>query len=281
MAFQWLFNGAPIGGANSTSYTLSNPQLTDAGTYSCWITNASPVATNPVCTVTVQASEPKGVTILRPIAMTVTPALQPGQIYSKAAIGSTNQAPQVDFVAHVSDAGLLSSTLFSNAVNADVFPGTFVTSSAAVSGAWTTTNAVPKRPAYFLATVTLVDGTNSFLASATDETPATMVSTHATTLYYMGNPSTLTVQTNGSGKTGKITSLVTPDTKIWGQPTNTATLEIGHQYTIQAAGAPTTNAFVRWDLTDSNGLSTNFPSNPMTFTMSSNLVISARYNNGH
>lgn len=46
IAYQWLFNGAPIAGATSSSLTLSNVQLSAAGNYSVRLSNALGQATS-------------------------------------------------------------------------------------------------------------------------------------------------------------------------------------------------------------------------------------------
>jgi hypothetical protein len=64
LIYQWYLNGIPISGANAASYTLSSVKLTDAGTYTAGVRNASgevlsgpallsvnPAAIGPVITV--------------------------------------------------------------------------------------------------------------------------------------------------------------------------------------------------------------------------------------
>src|SRR5207244_2943307 len=41
LSYQWRFNGTNIGGATLTSYTRTNAQLTDAGSYTAVVTNTS------------------------------------------------------------------------------------------------------------------------------------------------------------------------------------------------------------------------------------------------
>ena len=53
LAYQWNFNGAPISGATATNYALSNVQLTNAGSYTCRVTNFLGAATSSVIVVTV------------------------------------------------------------------------------------------------------------------------------------------------------------------------------------------------------------------------------------
>jgi hypothetical protein len=56
LAYQWNFNGAPIAGATTTGYALSNAQLTNAGNYTCRVTNFLGAATSSVIAVTVLAT---------------------------------------------------------------------------------------------------------------------------------------------------------------------------------------------------------------------------------
>jgi len=71
-SYQWRFNGTPIGGATASSYTRSNVQPGDAGSYSVVVTNLAGTATsaNAVLTVVVPpdppviVTQPQGQTVL-------------------------------------------------------------------------------------------------------------------------------------------------------------------------------------------------------------------------
>ncbi len=52
LSYQWLFNNAIVAGASSSSLTLSNAQLSSAGSYSVIITNVGGAITSTVATVT-------------------------------------------------------------------------------------------------------------------------------------------------------------------------------------------------------------------------------------
>jgi endonuclease/exonuclease/phosphatase family metal-dependent hydrolase len=53
LSYLWRFNGANIGGATATSYTRTNAQLADAGSYTVVVTNASGSITSLVATLVV------------------------------------------------------------------------------------------------------------------------------------------------------------------------------------------------------------------------------------
>ena len=50
---QWLRNGTNVNGATSASYTITNAQLTNAGSYTCVLSNSAGMTTSTVATVTV------------------------------------------------------------------------------------------------------------------------------------------------------------------------------------------------------------------------------------
>jgi hypothetical protein len=53
LAYQWLFNGAPISGATTTNLTVSNVQTTNAGNYTLVATNGAGAITSAVAVLTV------------------------------------------------------------------------------------------------------------------------------------------------------------------------------------------------------------------------------------
>ena len=56
LSYQWRFNGADIGGANSSSYTISNVQNSDAGNYDVVVSNTSGSLTSSTAVLTVLPS---------------------------------------------------------------------------------------------------------------------------------------------------------------------------------------------------------------------------------
>ncbi len=53
MAYQWQFNGSPVPGATTSTYSLSNAQLIAAGTYSVVVSNQAGSVTSPPATLTI------------------------------------------------------------------------------------------------------------------------------------------------------------------------------------------------------------------------------------
>lgn len=56
LSYQWRFNGTNISGATSSSYTLTNAQTSNAGSYSVVVTNSAGTATSNGATLTVTTS---------------------------------------------------------------------------------------------------------------------------------------------------------------------------------------------------------------------------------
>jgi endonuclease/exonuclease/phosphatase family metal-dependent hydrolase len=61
LSYQWRFNGADLGAATGTSYTRSNAQLTDAGSYSVVVTNDFGTRTSSTAVLTVNVQPITGV----------------------------------------------------------------------------------------------------------------------------------------------------------------------------------------------------------------------------
>jgi len=72
LTFQWRKGGVAISGATSTSYTISNTQTSDAGTFDCVVTNSQGSVTSDSVTLTVnpfEAGDPPVIT-LQPVGVT-------------------------------------------------------------------------------------------------------------------------------------------------------------------------------------------------------------------
>ncbi|HWA09944.1 MAG TPA: immunoglobulin domain-containing protein [Opitutaceae bacterium] len=97
--FQWLFNGAPIGGATGSTLTLSNVQASAAGSYSVILTNSVGSVTSSAATLTVNplaipptiTTQPVGQTVVASanVTFTVTATGTPAPSYQ----WRFNQAP--------------------------------------------------------------------------------------------------------------------------------------------------------------------------------------------
>ncbi len=68
LAYQWRFNGANIGGATNTGYTITSVQATNAGNYSVAVTNAAGVAISSNAVLTVNVFAP-GISV-QPVSVT-------------------------------------------------------------------------------------------------------------------------------------------------------------------------------------------------------------------
>ena len=55
--YQWLRNGAPVSGANSPVYTITNIQIADTANYSVQVTNKAGITATPAALITVQAPQ--------------------------------------------------------------------------------------------------------------------------------------------------------------------------------------------------------------------------------
>jgi len=84
LAYQWKFNTAPIGGATSSSYTISSVAASNAGSYQVTITNAYGSTNSSVATLTV---------ILYPV-ISVQPASQAVGVGSNATLSVTANGVQ-------------------------------------------------------------------------------------------------------------------------------------------------------------------------------------------
>jgi len=69
LSYQWQRDGAPIGGATSTTYTLPTTAFSDSGVqFRAVVSNASGSATSNVATLTVVATQPPVPTIITPVS---------------------------------------------------------------------------------------------------------------------------------------------------------------------------------------------------------------------
>ncbi len=273
LSYQWKKEGNPILGATTSTYSLVNIQNPpDAGVYSCTVSNNSPTSGTATFTLTVtQDTEvPKVVLLLKPTDMAAKHALTTNDVPLDAT--GTNHAPDVDFIGKAVDKGLIVSAWVSNSVNQAVFPATFVKKITDLTG----TNTSAGKPAFFLSHVSLVDGTNIFWGLATDSDGNTTNTAKGTKVFFIANPQALTLAKSG---TGNITSVTDTTTKNWGNPTNTAVLAAGHNYTIKATPIGHLVTFQKWTVSDSTGPLADQLANPLTFTMTPGRTNTAVFSN--
>jgi hypothetical protein len=73
LAYQWRFNGTAISGATSPSFTLTNAQTANAGSYTVVVTNSVGTATSNVATLTVNTSTSGGIIYVSPTGTDANP----------------------------------------------------------------------------------------------------------------------------------------------------------------------------------------------------------------
>lgn len=71
LSYQWLKDGAPIGGAVGSGYTIASAAPTDAGTYACTVINACGSTDSITVTLTVTGDCDLPVIVLQPVGETV------------------------------------------------------------------------------------------------------------------------------------------------------------------------------------------------------------------
>ncbi len=272
LSYQWNKNGNAIGGATTSTYSLVDVQTPNTAVYSCVVSNNSPTGGTASfsLTVTQDTEVPKVVLLLKPTDMAAKHALTTNDVPVDPT--GTNHAPNVDFLGKAVDKGLIVSAWVSNAVNQAVFPATFVKKVTDLTG----TNTSAGKPAFFLSHVSMVDGTNIFWGLATDSDGNTTTTTKGTHMFFIANPQALTLATSG---TGRITSVTDATSKNWGNPTNTAVLAVGHNYTIKATPIGRGITFQKWTVSDSTGPLADQLANPLTFTMSLGRTNTAVFSN--
>jgi hypothetical protein len=72
LTYQWLFNGSPISGATSASYSLTNVQQTNAGNYAVTVANSAGAVTSNTATLIVNPATTLPVFTVQPVSQTVT-----------------------------------------------------------------------------------------------------------------------------------------------------------------------------------------------------------------
>jgi hypothetical protein len=254
LSYQWRLNGAEINQATDSALTIANVQSGDAGTYQCAVSNGSGVV--------VLTSPSHGVLKVNPdtkppISQLTYPTRSDrftnGDVY---VFGDyTTTAPDVAVAGKVLDLGLITNVSLIR---------TFPSWAPPINTNVTLFGAAPGKK-YWTNVVTLVNGTNTFVATATDS--ANRSATSVPRSVFLRSTDTLTVNVNGHGKTVSVGT-------AFGSAENQASLEIGRGYVVKAvpdAGV----TFVDWR-DGSGNLLTNKPT--LHFLMTNNLILNANFN---
>ncbi len=261
LSYQWEFNpgtgfaglsdSARIIGSTSSNLTIINIQSGDIGTYRCTAANVASSATSDGIAHGILSEIPDATA---PVVTILAPLNKAKMTNGLAVTGQTNVAPEVDISGKAVDNGLITDVTLTRTVPLSAGTAAVMTHSKPGKVTWTNH-------------VTLVDGTNTFVAMATDS--AGLIGTSVARTYYLLTPATLAV--NITGNAGK--SKVVGKASAFGTPTNGVSLDIGIGYTITAQPAAG-KVFLNWTDAFDNILTTSKTNN---FIMSSGLMLKANF----
>jgi hypothetical protein len=142
LSYQWTFNGANIPGANGTTYTINNPQVSAGGTYTV-------VVTNPYGTASASATLTVGGIQLLGIA---NGAVLSGQVTLNLAYGNCDPSGNLQWL-------FLADTNPDNVLQGTSFPDLSLGIPNPLTGSWDTTE-VPNGTYTIQMTAALDDGTD-------------------------------------------------------------------------------------------------------------------------
>ncbi len=166
--YQWLKNGASIGGATAASYTISSTTTNDAASYSVVISNAVGSTNSATATLTVNV----------PPVITTQPVSQ-----------NINQGSPVTFSVTASGTAPLNYQWLKNGTNI----------SGATSSSYTISSVATTDAAnYTVAIANVAGSTNSSAATLTVNVPPTITTQPASQTVIVGNPVTFTVAATGT-----------------------------------------------------------------------------------
>ncbi len=252
--YQWSFNGVEIPGATNSSYTRLDVQPADAGTYICTVTNTLGASThtsisNGHLIVNPDSKNPASF-ITYPSTATI---LTNGVVRSNSMVIAT--APDTVIAGRVTDDGSIT-----NVTLVRTFPPW------ATNSQWDVTphGQSPTRQTW-VTNVTLVDGTNTFVATATDNTGKTNQSNPR--IIFLRTREPLVVNVNGSGKT-------VPVGTYFGAAKNGALLDVNRGYAIKAVATTNGVNFVRWTDGDGTSLTNGIT---LQFIMTNGLILNANF----
>ena len=166
--YQWQKNGASIGGATASSYTISSTTTNDAASYSVVIANA--VGSTNSATATLTVNVPPGITT-QPVSQNI------------------NQGSPVTFSVTATGTAPLTYQWLKNGTNI----------SGATSSSYAISSVVATDAAnYTVAIANVAGSTNSSVATLTVNVPPTITTQPASQTVIVGNPVTFTVAATGT-----------------------------------------------------------------------------------
>lgn len=271
--FVWTKNGVPISSGGNivisssgriSTLTIYDVQSSDVGTYLCTVGNSSAAtATAPnnglhgVLTVQSDDKNPSVAIVHPTVNFHYTNGL-PSR--TTGTIVQTNNAPDLDIDGTASDKGLITNVTLVRLqdTNTDIVTLVYRTNASGlmIPGSVHWTNHV-----------TLIDGTNTYQASATDS--AGHITGSVLRTYYMCTPVTVTINVQG---TGKVTGAASP----FGKPAEGVNTGLFNQLGYKVTASPTVSShhFQNWTDGDGNTIGT-LPT--LIFTATNNMVINAAF----
>ena len=309
MNYQWRLNGADIGGATSTTLTLTSVTVGQSGgSYSCFVSNMAGTATSSAAVLTVNPAPVAPLITTQPSSQTVTAG---NNVSFTVAASGTSPFSYQWRLNGANIGGATSATLTLTSVTTGQSGGSYscfvsnVAGTVTSSAATLTVNAAPIAPTITLQPVskTVTAGTNvSFTVAASGTSPfsyqwrlnganiggatsATLTLTSVTT-GQSGNYSCVVTNAGGSATSSAATLIVNAATSqpttltliIQGQGTvspdlRSANLNIGQLYTVTATPAAG-YIFTGWTVQTPSTVPT---SRTIAFVMASNLVLQATF----
>lgn len=271
--YQWLKNGSPISAGgnisivdtiNTSVLTITDVQNPDAATYQCIVSNVARLLTTTnthgILIVNADANVPVA-NILHP-----SPNLRFTNgilAYVGGGITQTNIAPELDIDGRATDNGLIT-----NVALVRIVPPNSLSNNVALTYRKTAAGATLPGSVLWTNHVTLLPGTNTFIAIASDSGTNNNVNNTVRTYYFLTN-CTVTINVIGSGK-------VTGTASSFGKPVQgvNTTLFNNIGYKITATPVGTGKHFNGFTDPNNNTISST---SPLLFTATNGMVINANF----